>query len=387
MGELGDLLEALYRSRHSYRTFEAEYSLWRQEKLAGEAWEARIRNTASSGVIVSSASIERALSEARGVWRLWRERPDRVRSEFSSPSFGYPLSVRVGNRWWTYDDDVGAIANVGQESGDSNVMDQYVVLSEPAGTTGLLEFEPIGRGERLGRRVLRTLARPLPSPDTSYEFYWGLVGLAPDAEEYELSVDAERGVLLRVEARHHGTSFFVADATSVAFDERIPENTFVFQPPDAEEIRSTAIEPPDVNLSIDQAVARAPFPVFVPARVPSNWELQVSYSQPQDRPPLSPMVSLLYRSHDGTASVSISEFAAGVGDEDEVSEKAPPLERVERDGYAMEVRGRTGDWPQSTVELKRDGTQILMTSMNLPGETLVELAARLVPARSEPPRV
>jgi hypothetical protein len=52
----------------------------------------------------------------------------------------------------------------------------------------------------------------------------------------------------------------------------------------------------------------------------------------------------------------------------------------------MEVRGRTTEWRQSTLTVIRNGTEVSMLSDDLAGEALVELAANLVPARSEPPR-
>lgn len=128
--------------------------------------------------------------------------------------------------------------------------------------------------------------------------------------------------------------------------------------------------------------------MFVPARIPEAWRFDAIYLEAQDRPPQPESVSLLYDAEDGTASVSIVEHAVGAIDEDDepAPEHAPPVERIERNGVTMEVRGRTTEWRQSTLTLIRDGTTISMYSEHLAGETLVELAARLVPARSEPPR-
>ena len=93
------------------------------------------------------------------------------------------------------------------------------------------------------------------------------------ADELRLEVDAERGALLRIESRFEGHPFTLSEALEIAFDEQLPEDTFVFTPPPGEEVRSVAARfPVQHDLTIEQAVALAPFTVWIPARMPADWE-------------------------------------------------------------------------------------------------------------------
>ena len=50
----------------------------------------------------------------------------------------------------------------------------------------------------------------------------------------------------------------------------------------------------------------------------------------------------------------------------------------------MKVHHRSDDVPQSMVLVTRDGTDITISSEELSGEKLIEVAAELVPAPTEP---
>ena len=70
-------------------------------------------------------------------------------------------------------------------------------------------------------------SRPCPErAGRAWAAYCGRV-----ADDYELLVDAERGVLLRVVARMGGREFAGEEATSVTFDGPLAEDMFAFAPP------------------------------------------------------------------------------------------------------------------------------------------------------------
>ena len=57
------------------------------------------------------------------------------------------------------------------------------------------------------------------------------------ADQYELTVDLERGVLLRCAALLESTAFEISEITDVVFDEEIDPALFRLQPPPAEKRR------------------------------------------------------------------------------------------------------------------------------------------------------
>ena len=76
------------------------------------------------------------------------------------------------------------------------------------------------KGEGLKRIVERCAGLDVhPDP-----LYWG-------ADEYEVLVDAERGVLLRCASRLAGEDFDALEVEEIHFDERFPEDTFASREP------------------------------------------------------------------------------------------------------------------------------------------------------------
>jgi len=97
----------------------------------------------------------------------------------------------------------------------------------------------------------------------------------------------------------------------IGFDEAFDEDTFVFTPPAGEAVRSVVdLLPIRHDLTIDQAVALAPFTVWIPARLSAQWEAQIGFAAEQDRPPMAPQVHLHYRAPDGTHGLSVAESPA-----------------------------------------------------------------------------
>jgi hypothetical protein len=113
------------------------------------------------------------------------------------------------------------------------------------------------------------------------------------ASELELVADAERGVLLRLEARVEGGPFLVIELVEVHFDEVFADDVFVFQPPPGEEVRPHGELPamPEA-MSLEEAARRAPFTVLAPRRLPAGWGVNAIHVAGRDRPPTKPSVML-----------------------------------------------------------------------------------------------
>ena len=88
-----------------------------------------------------------------------------------------------------------------------------------------LELRVEGRVRWAGREAMRL--RGVPAEEWEYPpepLWWG-------ADEYEVLVDAERGVLLRTACQLGGEDFGALEVEEIHFDERFPEDTFTSRDP------------------------------------------------------------------------------------------------------------------------------------------------------------
>lgn len=134
------------------------------------------------------------------------------------------------------------------------------------------DFSVAGPVEGAGRPAIRALARPR----ALHAERLGLSPLPLGADAHELLVDAERGILLRLESRIDGAPLSVAEILEVAFDE----------------------DPPA-------------FEVFAPTLAPEGTELHVFY-QPASARGVGASVHLAYAHH--AHSLSIAESLVADGD-------------------------------------------------------------------------
>ena len=84
-----------------------------------------------------------------------------------------------------------------------------------------LELRVEGRAAWAGREAVR-LVGGVPAEGWEYlpePLWWG-------ADEYEVLVDAERGVLLRTACRLSGEDFDALEVEEIHYDERFPEEVF-----------------------------------------------------------------------------------------------------------------------------------------------------------------
>lgn len=218
---------------------------------------------------------------------------------------------------------------------------------------------------------------------------WDLHSLGGMADEYTLEVDLERGILLRVECRVQGEPFLIGETTDLVFDEDFGPETFVLEPPEGEEIRplESLSDARRLHETIDEAARAAPFPVFILPSLPEDWRVRVWSTPGEDRPPRPQTVTVDYGAHDGTASLSIGQFPPGESDIEAFLGGGPAFEEVERNGLTMRMRSRSEEWPQTTVYLTREGTDLRLMSNELSGEKVVELAGKLVRAPTAPPEL
>jgi hypothetical protein len=130
--------------------------------------------------------------ESEDHWRLWMEHGGRMRSESSVGS--EPLTVVFdGPAWWSWSPHAGGMTNSGVTN-HGHGFGPAETLVDAAALLSALRLQFLGTDTLLGRDVFRI--RGLPRARTSYQPDYGLHELGVGADEYILSVDSERGLLL-----------------------------------------------------------------------------------------------------------------------------------------------------------------------------------------------
>jgi hypothetical protein len=249
-------------------------------------------------------------------------------------------------------------------------------LIEPAVILPAVELNVIGRTEILGRPAHRLRAAPVGDGDWDGSF--ALHALGSSADEYELLADAERGILLRSEARLGGEPFRVLEITELALDDELSPGTFTLEPPEGETFEDFE---PFRHTTLDQLPRLVPFTVFVPERPPGPAP-HVSIQNPDRRraTPLSVMLSYMVPKANGEfGNLWIHE-----------SREAPELPSGGAEGW-RQVSGvlvhedDSMGYLRCKVRLVRDGTHIELESTAIATHELLVLAQSLVPLPPDPP--
>ena len=167
-------------------------------------------------------------------WRIWIAGPDegyperRERAEFAVGIPGHDESVEcvwVGETWWSRSPTRGEMTNDGNPSighGTGSGAELVDVAALPAA----LDIVEAEHSNFLGRAVLKLRATPARQDDEESLGRLSVHGLGAGAHDDELLVDAERGVLLRSEARLGGRAFRIVEVTSVSFDGEVEVGVF-----------------------------------------------------------------------------------------------------------------------------------------------------------------
>ena len=373
MGALGEILELLHGAAEHASPARLTVVEWRHGPRSSAAFERFMAARHGTGYAVTQSIAGDAPppDETRWTTTLALESPTRFREESAGVQAGKRATVRDGDRWASWDADWGAVTSESAEE-QGAPSSTHGFLLDPIGLVGDLRLDPAGESEVAGRRV--RLVHAVPRPD------WDAAGTAlfrigPGADVVELAVDAERGALLRSEALLDGEPFHRLEVTEIAFGP-VPDGTFELSLPAGVVASGGWLRPQ--RLPLHELATAAPFPVFVPGRVPDGWRLAESLLMPgRERPRVEPQVFLSYASGEGAYVVSIEERAAG----------GPPRERLawRRDGDLERADAGEHVEPRHHVRVERDGTAVALAGAD--PALLADLARSLVPAPTEPPRL
>ena len=256
----GNLLELLSTAHNRFATVQATCRYWchtAQNADANEQERCRNRYAAEPTPLVR-AGVEQGgdgppclPSEQEFHYRLWLEQSSRWRYEVDWPTGNGPatrLSIFNGSLWWINDPlifgkqtnaevDTELAASLGPPRPGLPPTARYgspYYLGDPERQSWLdpsaeldaFSMELLGQTNHAGREALRVRALVRdeiedlePSP-----------GLWLGADEIELLVDLERGVLLRAIGYIAGRPFALTEVRQVAFDLDLPSDLFSIPP-------------------------------------------------------------------------------------------------------------------------------------------------------------
>lgn len=386
-GDLGDLLVLMLNAHRSFDTLQAELRVWRHTERSAEAFRRQREGRRGTSQLVSfgAGPSDPEPPESEDRLRIWLARPDRRREEWAGAVGGVRTEhtlVEVGASWWSLDEH-GAHSN----NGDPEMLHGSRIdaaLLDPAQLLACRDLELAGRARQAGRDAIRVLSRPSPRdaflPDTFRPL--------DDAWPRELLVDAERGVLLRSISLLDGEPFALTEVVGIVFDEPIPEERFVFEPPAGVSVRDVrgrfdALRP----MSLEEAAREAPFTVFAVAGVRGDWTMRVHSVSGDAGYGWPPSVLVHYANELSSINININQHAAG---DEGLAATAPDgsewrVEQLEHGELRLwEPSERERGMPRMGLTVI-GGTRIQISTADLDLDEIAGLAERLVPAPSGPP--
>ena len=366
----------MHTSLRRWQVIQASGWEWHHTVRSRRAWARLSPPDLSRSVGFGGSSVgQYEAEEAREPWRLWVEQPDKVRTEFMVEDDTI-TAVIVGDTWWSWSPSRGVITNQGDPHHAHGRGPGYALI-DPSSILPAIELGLARRTTFIGRPVLEVLATPAPIDDDdeeSSDWRHATLGLGGGADEYALLVDAERGVLLRSEARIGGQLFRIVEMDTVRFDQDLEGN--VFAPPTDRDVEP-AWAPRAVKLiELPDAV---PFTVFVPGHPPFGIE-HADVHPPDRRYGIAEQINIAFASN-------------SFGEEDRsfwVVESAEPLperravEWNKANGMSL-GEDQDVDPTLRVVRLERLGTYVELRSYHLEIEELLDLARSLVPLLDAPP--
>ncbi len=215
MTELADVVAAICGPEPRFRTLQVAGTEWRNHTRLLAAF---LRDVPAGAPLLSSTSMKERPEEEVDTWRAWVQPPDRTKVQFVVGDETV-TAVFHGDTWWSWSPSRGGLTNGGRPHKYHGRGPAEVMIS-PAGVLPGLQLELLGRTTALSLRACRLRAVPVAANDFS------LHDLGKGADEYDLVVDAERGFLLRVEARLEGKPFRVLEVTELSVDNDLPAETF-----------------------------------------------------------------------------------------------------------------------------------------------------------------
>lgn len=188
-------------------------------------------------------------------WRFWWAGNDRFRFERKREGSGF-VNVRDGANWWVLDSDGRASTNEGAADYGLSMQPEMGLL-HPRSLLAAAILQ-VGRNEQVAGRPA-VVMQATPRPDAGEWRWWGFWDAT---EPVEIAIDLERGVAL---------SSFHFQVDAITFDEALGAEVFSRPYDDNHPVEHGELHP--LEMSLEQARRRAPFPVPVPEVLPEGARL------------------------------------------------------------------------------------------------------------------
>jgi len=183
------------------------------------------RGSVGGSVTISAVRAKTGFQEPEETvekWRLWRARPDKIRTQFQV-GMETVTAVFVGPQWWSLSPTAGFMTNGGDPSSSHGLGPAEVLVDTPQ-LLSFLKVRGVSRTTFLARSAYLVAVEPATPERHGPPAV--LHALGPGADLYQLYVDAEVGVLLRSQAELGGKPFRVVEVSEMGLNEELDERLF-----------------------------------------------------------------------------------------------------------------------------------------------------------------
>jgi hypothetical protein len=384
MGQLGDVLEILFGPDDRFQSVRATIRNLRDQGAASSVIGARA--TLFGRRKASADSEPKPPAFVTSTSTIWLRRPACARIEHRSEGngdHGTTLTVTDGARRWERDSEGHVETKEGEaqrrkSSGSGAVdiiIDRHFTSAQVRLFLEHLVLKPIGPTRTADRDCVSV--RAIPRPDSSIWPHW----LPHGADEYEFHFDLERAALLNIVARREGQVFEVHEVIEIAYDEPLDPSLFVYEPKPGEQVAPAS--PVVERMSVTAAIARVPFTVLSPTRVPDpdHTHVEVMYHPPRRQGGWSHL-AFMYRGSHLFRHLWVKQSAPPGLAFDDLEWEPVASDGIAQCGLRISDPG-DGDGVR-IVAFEQNGTCVSITS-DLDRSTLIDFARSFTAARGSTP--
>ncbi len=359
MGHLGEALEALFGPDNRFKTVRATLHHWIDYELRSEALAQ-----------IEPNSIQRNLKTGkkpdlpktfRSTTKAWLSFPSHSRIEFCKgvdDSIEKSLFVTNGKQCWECDHEGHVeVCDFDQRNPRGELfdvaIDRHFIPAKIRLFVKELALDDQGPVVTAGRDCVRI--RASLRPNARMWPHW----LPRESDEFEFHADVKLGVMLKIICRSSGEVFQEYEVLDVAFDEALDPSHFTYTPSPGQQVGPKS--PRSEHLTLAGAVARMPFKVLLPTRLPDpeHSHFDLFYHPPQRKESWSHLL-FMYRGSKTYARLFVTQAARPYSALDEYE-----WEAIDDPGCLLKnLRIAKSGEPSATwkVAFEQEGTHVSISS-------------------------
>lgn len=235
--ELRDLLLLLYTARDSFTSVEVVWEYEYDEKamsVALERWSSQQPFGSVTTLKSTGSETSAAFSVTTILRQVWWKKPACWRDEIGTKSKIITIICNGIQSTFTLESDALDVITESSSEEHSQMRELYsstppniedrlddISLLDPSFLLASHTLSPLQEMAYLGRDVIKVRATHRKGRSRIYgSLFWGI------ADEYEILIDKEHGILLRYAAKLAEQEFAVASVKYIIFDKSLPEHVF-----------------------------------------------------------------------------------------------------------------------------------------------------------------